>query len=108
MRRAQCFDVRCCKCGTRGSEKTGDAFEKKIWMNHPMTYRGYRISQASFSEGTDGAPTQSTLQVMKDPGWPLKWIGSILIVAGITTMFYFQPRKVNVAPQCRSSMAVSH
>ncbi|MCL5098386.1 MAG: cytochrome c biogenesis protein ResB [Candidatus Omnitrophica bacterium] len=71
--------------------QTDEAFEKTIWMNHPMTYHGYRLSQASYEEGTGGQSTRSTLQVLRDPGWPLKWTGSILIIVGIITMFYIKP-----------------
>lgn len=67
--------------------KTGDALEKKIWMNHPLTYGGFRISQASYDESSDGTRMLSVLQVMRDPGYPLKSIGSILIVLGTIFMF---------------------
>jgi hypothetical protein len=70
--------------------KTGDALEKRIWMNHPLTYQGYRISQASYEMGADGAPNRSILQVMRDPGYPFKGIGSVLIVLGIMVTFYFR------------------
>ena len=28
---------------------------------------------------------------MRDPGWLLKWIGSLLVVIGVFMMFYLQP-----------------
>ncbi len=34
---------------------------------------------------------QSTVQILRDPGWLLKWIGSLLIVIGVFMMFYLQP-----------------
>ncbi len=72
--------------------KNGEEFSHKIWMNHPLTYQGYRISQASFDrpQSAEGA-YRSTLQVLKDPGWSLKLIGSLLIVLGIIIMFYIKP-----------------
>jgi hypothetical protein len=37
---------------------------------------------------------------LRDPGWLLKWIGSLLIVAGVFMMFYLQPyRKQTVGEQ---------
>ncbi len=69
------------------NRRNGEAIERKVWMNHPLTYQGYRISQASYQEGTDGEPDRSILQVVRDPGWPLKAAGSILIVLGIGLMF---------------------
>jgi hypothetical protein len=71
--------------------KTGDAQESRIWMNHPLTYNNYRISQASYEEGADGAPNRSVLQVVRDPGYPLKGLGSILITLGTALMFYYRP-----------------
>lgn len=71
--------------------KTGDALEHKIWMNHPMSYGGYRISQSGYSK-TMGITT-STLQLLADPGSPLKWIGSILVMLGITLMYFWHPKK---------------
>ena len=34
--------------------------------------------------------SQSTIQILRDPGWSLKWIGSLLIVTGIFMMFYLR------------------
>src|SRR5438067_386737 len=68
------------------------------WMNHPFSFPGnwwrtwtgltYKISQASWNpENLD----QSTVQILRDPGWLLKWIGSLLVVIGVFMMFYLQP-----------------
>ena len=73
------------------NSKTGEDFSQKIWMNHPLTYRGYRISQASFDRPQEGMGYRSTLQVLRDPGWILKLMGSFCIVGGIITMFYIKP-----------------
>ena len=71
------------------NEKTGEALERKIWMNHPMSYQGYRISQSGYSIGMQGR--QSTLQLLADPGSWLKWLGSILMILGITLMYFWNP-----------------
>ncbi|MBV9617965.1 MAG: hypothetical protein JO201_02030, partial [Verrucomicrobia bacterium] len=68
------------------------------WMNHPFSYPSewwrtwtgltYKISQASWNpENLD----QSSVQILRDPGWLLKWVGSLLIVVGVFMMFYLQP-----------------
>ena len=31
------------------------------------------------------------MQILRDPGWLLKWIGSLLVVIGVFMMFYLQP-----------------
>jgi hypothetical protein len=68
------------------------------WMNRPFSFPGralhtwtgltYKMSQASWNpENLD----QSTVQILRDPGWLLKWIGSLLVVIGVFMMFYLQP-----------------
>jgi hypothetical protein len=47
----------------------------------------YKMSQASWNPENLG---QSTIQILRDPGWLLKWIGSILICSGIFMLFYLK------------------
>lgn len=81
----------------------------RIQMNDPSSYppqwwRGwtgfnYKFSQAGWDpDHLD----QTTLQVLHDPGWFLKWTGSLLICGGIFTMFYLIPRN---APARRTAPA---
>jgi hypothetical protein len=67
-------------------------------MNRPFSYPSgwlrtwtgltYKISQASWNpDNLD----QSSVQILRDPGWLLKWIGSLLVVTGVFMMFYLQP-----------------
>lgn len=62
---------------------TSQEFETRIWMNHPLSLHGYRVSQASYIEGQDGSPNISILQVLRDPGAPFKWIGSFMLTVGV-------------------------
>jgi len=91
------------------NHRNGEAIERKVWMNHPLTYQGYRISQASYQEGTEGGPDRSILQVARDPGWPLKAAGSILIVLGIGLMFLQKTGrpKTQAGPAAASGLAMS-
>jgi hypothetical protein len=67
-------------------------------MNNPFSFPGawwrpwtgltYKISQASWNPENLG---QSTVQILRDPGWLLKWIGSLLVVIGVFMMFYLRP-----------------
>ncbi|MEP6937270.1 MAG: hypothetical protein ABI871_04295, partial [Chthoniobacterales bacterium] len=47
----------------------------------------YKMSQASWNPENLG---QSTIQILRDPGWLLKWIGSLLVVTGIFMLFYLR------------------
>jgi hypothetical protein len=71
--------------------KSGESFDALISMNHPLDYEGFKFYQASYQEGQDGAPNVSILSVGKDPGTPIKYTGSILLVGGISLMFWFKP-----------------
>ena len=76
----------------------GDTATGSCWMNHPFSFPGnwwrtwtgltYKISQASWNPEN---LNQSTVQILRDPGWLLKWIGSLLVVIGVFMMFYLQP-----------------
>jgi len=77
-----------------GFTKTGTAR-----MNHPASFPGtlfanltginYKFSQAEWNPRDLG---ETTLQVLYDPGWLLKWSGSLAICVGIAIMFYFKPK----------------
>lgn len=61
--------------------------QRKVWMNHPTWYHGWKIAQVSWNPGD---LKQSTLQVKREPAWvtALTWIGSGLVILGIAVMFY--------------------
>lgn len=79
--------------------KTGEEKSGEIRMNHPASYPGgllanmtgfnYKFSQAEWNPQD---LKETTLQVLYDPGWLFKWVGSLAICLGITTMFYIRPR----------------
>ena len=79
--------------------KTGQEKEGQIRMNHPASYPGgilanltgfnYKFSQAEWNPQD---LKETTLQVLYDPGWLLKWTGSLAICLGIFMMFYLRPR----------------
>jgi hypothetical protein len=86
------------KSTLRVSTADGETTTGACWMNNPFSYPGawwhtwtgltYKISQASWNPENLG---QSTVQILRDPGWLLKWIGSLLVVIGVFMMFYLQP-----------------
>ena len=79
---------------------TGETRHDQAFMNSPAMFPGdwwrsllgwnYKFSQANWDPQN---LNQTTLQVLYDPGWPLKWTGSIGICCGITLMFYFMPKR---------------
>ena len=60
-----------------------------IRMNQPLKKGGYVFFQASYQDlGDDNFV--SVFSVAKDPGVWLKYLGSIILVAGIAFMFWFK------------------
>jgi hypothetical protein len=78
----------------------GVVVHDKAHMNTPAMFPGslwrsllgwnYKFSQANWDPEN---LNQTTLQVLYDPGWPFKWVGSIGICCGIALMFYFMPKR---------------
>ena len=67
--------------------QTGELTERRVWMNHPTWFKGWKIAQASWNPGD---LAQSTLQVKREPWWVtgLTWLGSLMVTAGVAIMFY--------------------
>ena len=82
--------------------------QRKVWMNHPTWYKGWKIAQASWNPGD---LQQSTLQVKREPAWvtALTWIGSGLVILGIGVMFYAPAisKKLRQKPATKTSEAIS-
>lgn len=64
-----------------------DQTHRRVWMNHPTWFKGWKIAQASWNPGD---LSQSTLQVKREPWWVtgLTWLGSTMVIIGVATMFY--------------------
>ena len=87
----------------------GSVEHGQCWMNNPIsfpsswfnTFTGltYKISQASWNPEN---LSQSSVQILRDPGWGLKWIGSLLVVAGIFNLFYLRPYPNDINPAGKS------
>ncbi|MFK8183828.1 MAG: cytochrome c biogenesis protein ResB [Phormidesmis sp.] len=65
----------------------GERVDRRVWMNHPTWFKGWKIAQASWNPGD---LSQSTLQVKREPWWVtgLTWLGSLMVTVGVATMFY--------------------
>jgi hypothetical protein len=65
--------------------------KQTISMNEPLHHNGYTFYQSSYESDPDGTPKYSVLSVNLDPGRWVKYLGSLMIVLGIISMFYFKP-----------------
>ena len=93
------------KSTVRVTDREGSTATGQCWMNNPFSYPGqwwrtwsgltYKMSQASWNPENLG---QSTIQILRDPGWLLKWVGSLLICAGIYMLFYTKRFRRPTAP----------
>lgn len=72
---------------TLKDDSRGLVKEANISMNKPLVHRGFHIYQSGYSQ-PEGQPEISIFSVGKDPGVPAKYLGAIVMVSGIITMFY--------------------
>jgi hypothetical protein len=63
--------------------------QRIITMNEPLKYRGMKFYQSSYYEESPGKYV-SVFSVGRDPGYPLKMLGSLMIVGGVLVMFYMK------------------
>jgi hypothetical protein len=74
-------------------------------MNQPMNYPDtwwrawtgltYKMSQASWNPEN---LNQSSIQILRDPGWLFKWLGSLILCIGIFALFYLRPVQGDLRP----------
>jgi hypothetical protein len=64
--------------------------EALISMNEPLQYGGYTFYQASY-QMEEGRPPVSIFSVNLDPGRPVKYAGSLVMIIGIIVMFWWNP-----------------
>lgn len=94
------------KSHIRFTDPTGKgAVPRTVWMNHPADFpdfpgvslfgTAFKFSQASWDPEN---LNQTTLQVVRDPGWPLKWIGSLMVCLGLFATFYLRPDSQRAGP----------
>jgi hypothetical protein len=87
------------------TDTDGKTYSGACSMNTPMNYPSafwrsltgftYKISQASWDpDNLD----QSSVQILFDPGWSLKWFGSLVICSGIFCLYYLRPPRRGPLP----------
>jgi len=65
---------------------TGRTFPAQIWMNHPLTHRGYTLFQSSYQQAEGREAT--VLSVSKEPGEPIAFAGYVLVVLGMIIVLF--------------------
>jgi ABC-type transport system involved in cytochrome c biogenesis permease subunit len=63
--------------------------EKTIRVNDPLAFGGFMLYQANYRKED---PTYSGIQVVRDPGLSLAWLGLIALCAGVVFIYYIRPR----------------
>jgi hypothetical protein len=63
--------------------ETGEKRDFKIYMNHPLRYKGKTYFQASFAQND----TVSIFQVVDNPGWLLPYLSCLMITLGMCIQF---------------------
>ena len=77
-------------------------YPQALWRS--LTGLTYKISQASWNPND---LSQSSVQILRDPGWLGKWVGSLILCAGLVTMFIFRRPGSSVASPSPAT-AVDH
>ncbi len=65
---------------------TGQRYDAKIWMNNPLTHRGYTLFQSSYQQ--DRGREATVLSVSKDPGEIVVFAGYVLLVLGMIVVLF--------------------
>jgi hypothetical protein len=79
------------KPASYASDVEFEGSKQTISMNEPLHHNGYTFYQSSYESDASGKPKFSVLSVNLDPGRRIKYLGSLMIVFGIISMFYFKP-----------------
>ncbi|MBZ0265065.1 cytochrome c biogenesis protein ResB [bacterium] len=77
-------------------ENGQDVKTEVVEVNHPLRHRGFRFYQSSFNDRiTDNQGRWMTvMQVRRDTGSPLVWVGILVFSVGLIMGMYFTPKRV--------------
>jgi len=68
----------------------GENREVDIYMNNPLRYEGQTFYQYQMnSEEARANPTESVLQVVRNPGWITPYLGCLMVGGGMAYQFLF-------------------
>ena len=80
---------------------------REISMNAPLTHGTFTFYQSGFQE-LPGSVEVSVLTVTSDPGRLLKYVGSLMICAGIFTCVFMRKRVASGSPQAMIYPTAEH
>jgi hypothetical protein len=60
----------------------------RIEVNGPLKHMGYLLYQSGYDEKN---PRKTVLEVVRDPGVPIVYTGFILLIAGLSFVFFIKP-----------------
>jgi hypothetical protein len=69
--------------------------EKTIVVNDPLSHKGYMFYQANFRKDD---PTYSGIQVVRDPGLGVVFVGFVMMSLGVIFIYYIRPRLLAGVP----------
>ncbi len=72
--------------------ETGQSEEFTLWMNNPLRYRGETFYQSGYQPLPSGKE-MTTLQVVRNSGWMLPYIGCIVVAFGMFAQFWMTLRR---------------
>ena len=85
------------------NSKTNDDSTHTIWMNNPLRYNGETFYQSGYHPLPSGKEA-STLQLVRNSGWMLPYIGCVVVAFGMFGQFWITLRRFLVRA---SAMTVS-
>ena len=65
--------------------------EKTIVVNDPLSYKGYMFYQSNFRKDD---PTYSGIQVVRDPGLIIVFVGFVMMSLGVIFVYYIRPKLI--------------
>ena len=74
-------------------DATGASTDAHVYMNHPLKKGLYTVYQSSYFELPDNQGFGSVFSVNYDPGRAIKYLGSLLLVAGAIYHYYLRRKQ---------------
>jgi len=72
--------------------QSGRSEEFKLWMNNPLRYNGETFYQSGYHPLPDGGEA-TTLQLVRNSGWMLPYIGCVVVSFGMFAQFWITLRR---------------